>query len=318
MWWGVAAALFANVLYSGGFVVEKRASTGLPALTAGRPLRTIGLLPRSPPWLVGSLALTAGFAARLAVHRALPLAAAQGILVAGPVLLLLSSSVVPGERPSARERAGVLAVLVAPAMVVGSLRSSDTVGDHAPAGRLPAVCPPALVGSAWLYTAAGRRARDPDRPPATGVEYGVALGLLYGVSSPAIKGVSGREDARPRRPDGGTAPLALPVPAGRYRRGRSGVVPDRAATVPGVADRAGVHHGVRAVHRRARQCRLRRGAATRSGAAGPARGRHGPRRRRPARSAPARPSPRPGRGVARWNPTIRCSGSWPARWTRGR
>ncbi|OPC79505.1 hypothetical protein B4N89_34425 [Embleya scabrispora] len=80
-------------------------------------------------------------------------------------------------------------------MVVGSLRSSDTVGDHAPVGRLLAVCLPALVGSAWLYAAAGRRGRDPGRPPATGVEYGVALGLLYGVSSLAIKGVSGRVGA---------------------------------------------------------------------------------------------------------------------------
>lgn len=30
MWWGVAAALLANVLYSAGFVLEKRALGALP------------------------------------------------------------------------------------------------------------------------------------------------------------------------------------------------------------------------------------------------------------------------------------------------
>ncbi|MGW1993977.1 hypothetical protein [Embleya sp. NPDC001921] len=192
MWWGVAAALLANVLYSTGFVLEKRALGSLPALTAGRPLRLIRSLLGSPAWLAGSLALAAGFGAQLAVYRTLPIAAAQGLFVAGLVLLLLLSSVVLGERPTVRERVGVLAVLAALAMVVASLRDADPVGDHAPTGRLLAVCLPALAAGLWLYLAAGRRARVPARPPATGVEYGVAMGLLYGVSSLAIKGVSGR------------------------------------------------------------------------------------------------------------------------------
>lgn len=196
MWWGVAAALLANVLYSTGFVLEKRALGNLPALTAGRPLRLIRSLLGSPAWLAGSLALAAGFGAQLAVYRTLPIAAAQGLFVAGLVLLLLLSSVVLGERPTVRERVGVLAVLAALAMVVASLRDTDPVGDHAPTGRLLTVCLPALAAGLWLYLAAGRRARDPARPPATGVEYGVAMGLLYGVSSLAVKGVSGRLTGR--------------------------------------------------------------------------------------------------------------------------
>ena len=63
MWWGVVAALLANVLYSTGFVLEKRALGGLPALTVGRPVRLLLLLIGSPMWLAGSLALAAGFAA---------------------------------------------------------------------------------------------------------------------------------------------------------------------------------------------------------------------------------------------------------------
>ncbi|CAO0828206.1 Membrane protein OS=Streptomyces microflavus OX=1919 GN=Smic_03740 PE=4 SV=1 [Streptomyces microflavus] len=57
MWWGVGAALVANLLYSVGFVVEKRALGSLPALSAGRPLRVILVLLTSPLWIVGALSL---------------------------------------------------------------------------------------------------------------------------------------------------------------------------------------------------------------------------------------------------------------------
>src|SRR5205807_2546670 len=42
--WGVASALLANVLYSTGFVMEKRALAGLPPLSAGQPARLVRLL----------------------------------------------------------------------------------------------------------------------------------------------------------------------------------------------------------------------------------------------------------------------------------
>ncbi|CAM5618063.1 hypothetical protein SGRIM128S_08615 [Streptomyces griseomycini] len=65
MWWGVAAALSANVLYSGGFVLEKRALAALPEVTARRPARLLRLVLGSPLWIGGALALAAGFAAQL-------------------------------------------------------------------------------------------------------------------------------------------------------------------------------------------------------------------------------------------------------------
>jgi hypothetical protein len=52
------------------------------------------------------------------------------------------------------------------------------------------VCVPSLALGVWLYAAAERRARRLHRLPTNGAEYGVAVGLLYGVSSLAIKGVS--------------------------------------------------------------------------------------------------------------------------------
>ncbi|WP_050510375.1 DMT family transporter [Streptomyces sp. NRRL WC-3773] len=193
LWWGVAAALLANVLYSTGFVLEKRALSALPALNTRRPARLVRHLLSSPLWLAGSLALAAGFAAQLAVYRTLPIAAAQGIFVSGLVLLLLLSSVFLGERTTGRERRSILAILLALGMVVGSLQGSGagTVTRTAPTGTLLAIALPSLAAGLWLYGSAERRAKHRHRQPTSGVPYGAAVGLLYGVSSLAIKGVSG-------------------------------------------------------------------------------------------------------------------------------
>ncbi|MEU9114557.1 DMT family transporter [Streptomyces sp. NPDC048483] len=193
LWWGVASALLANILYSTGFVLEKRALSALPALSTRRPARVIRHLLGSPLWIGGSLALAAGFAAQLAVYRTLPIAAAQGIFVSGLVLLLLLSSVVLGERTSGRERQSMVAILVALVMVVASLQGSDarTIARTAPPGTLLAIAVPSLAAGLLLYGSAERRAKRRHRLPTAGVPYGVAVGLLYGVSSLAIKGVSG-------------------------------------------------------------------------------------------------------------------------------
>jgi multidrug transporter EmrE-like cation transporter len=192
MWWGVAAALLANVLYSTGFVLEKRALAALPEVSVRRPARLLGLVLRSPLWIGGSLSLAAGFGAQLAVYRTLPIAAAQGIFVSGLVLLVLLSARLLGEETTGRERYALGAILLALLMVVLSLNEdSDTVSQEAPYPLILLVCVPSLAAGVWLYNSAERRARHRHRLPTTGVEYGVAVGLLYGVSSLAIKGVSG-------------------------------------------------------------------------------------------------------------------------------
>ena len=191
MWWGVAAALLANVLYSTGFVLEKRALTALPEVTVRQPARLLRLVLGSPLWIGGSLALAAGFGAQLAVYRTLPIAAAQGIFVSGLVLLVLLSARLLGERTSGRERYALGAILAALLMVVLSLKEgSDHVSRAAPYPLILLVCVPSLAAGVWLYRSTERRAANRHRLPTTGVEYGVAVGLLYGVSSLAIKGVS--------------------------------------------------------------------------------------------------------------------------------
>ncbi|WP_055490167.1 hypothetical protein [Streptomyces sp. TP-A0356] len=188
----MTAALLANVLYSSGFVLEKKALAALPEVDFRRPARLLRLVLGSPLWIGGSLALAAGFGAQLAVYRTLPIAAAQGIFVSGLVLLVLLSARLLGEETTGRERYALGAILLALLMVVLSLREgSDTVSRSAPYPLILTVCVPSLAMGVWLYGAAERRARHRHRMPTTGVEYGVAVGLLYGVSSLAIKGVSG-------------------------------------------------------------------------------------------------------------------------------
>lgn len=191
MWWGVASALLANLLYSTGFVLEKRALTKLPALNVRRPTHLLRHLLGSPLWLAGSLALAGGFAAQLIVYRTLPMAAAQALFVSGLVLLLLLSSLFLDERTSTRERYALATVLLALLMVVSSLRRhEDSVGQSAPFTLILLVSALSLTAGLSLYVATERRTAHRHRRPTAGVEYGVAIGFVYGVSSLAIKGVS--------------------------------------------------------------------------------------------------------------------------------
>lgn len=225
LWWGVASALLANVLYSTGFVLEKRALATLPALTTRRPAQLVRHLLSSPLWLGGSLALAAGFGAQLAVYRALPIAAAQGIFISGLVLLLLMSSMVLGERTSGRERQGIAAILLALVLVVASLRHDDarTIARTAPPATLLALAIPSLAIGLLLYRSAERRARRRHRRPTAGVPYGVAVGLLYGVSSLAIKGASGLLDLHDL-PAAAAALLRSPYPYLLLITGTTGLV----------------------------------------------------------------------------------------------
>ncbi|WP_433545062.1 hypothetical protein ACQPZG_07600 [Streptomyces sp. CA-294286] len=209
MWWGVAAALLANVFFSGGFVLEKRALNSLPGLDIRRPARAVRLLLGSPLWIGGSLALAAGFVAQLVVYSTLPMAVAQALFISGLVLLLLLSSRALGERTSGRERGAMAAIVVALLMVVLSLDAhTDAIGTSSPAPLILLLSGVSIGAGIWVYAAADRRGSrtPPPRPrkahgthrapkkPSSGVAYGVAVGLVYGVSSLAIKGVSGHLD----------------------------------------------------------------------------------------------------------------------------
>lgn len=224
MIWGVLAALVANLLFSTGFVIEKRALSSLPSLSAGKPGQAVAHLLRSPLWIVGAGSLMLGFAAQLAVYRTLPLVAAQGLFVTGLVMLLLLSSLFLGERPTGRERQGMAAILVALVMIVFSLRGTpEEISRLAPLPVLLIISVPSLALAVGLFLAADRRSHRRHRLPTAGVPYGVAIGFLYGVSSLAIKGTSGLIDFTDL-PGTVTAVLSSPYPYILLFTGSTGLV----------------------------------------------------------------------------------------------
>jgi hypothetical protein len=229
--WGVAAALLANLFFSTGFVLEKRALARMPEVSVRRPARLLGQVVRSPLWLVGSLALAAGFGAQLVVYRTLPIAAAQGVFVSGLVLLLLLSARLLGEATSGRERYAIGAVLLALLLVVLSLPpDGDAVGDGAPTATVLWLCLPTLAAGLALYAGAERRTRRGHRLPSAGVAYGVAVGLVYGVSSLAIKGLSGQLPRLSDRPGAVLAEVfGSPYPYLLLCTGACGLVMSQAA-----------------------------------------------------------------------------------------
>ncbi|MGW6919539.1 hypothetical protein ACWGB8_37900 [Kitasatospora sp. NPDC054939] len=198
---GVAVALLANALYSAGFVLEKRALAALPALDPRRPLRLLRALAGCPGWLLGFTVLGLGFGAQLKVYQLLPIAAAQGVFLSGTVLLIALSAAALGERPGRRELLATGVILLALLAVVGSLgggeAGGDRVGAAAPVLPLLGVCLPCLALGLLLFLASLRRAGRRHRRSSSGVPYGVALGLLYGVSSLAVKGISAALADRP-------------------------------------------------------------------------------------------------------------------------
>ena len=190
MWWGVAAALLANVLYSTGFVLEKRALAALPEVTIRQP----GTAARgwSSEARCGSAARSRwppGSAAQLAVYRTLPIAAAQGIFVSGLVLLVLLSARLLGEETTRPRTVRAGAILAALLMVVLSLkegvrtrsagapRTADPAGLRAVAGggrvavRVPpsaapgtgTACRPPASSTAWRWACCTGSARSPSR-----------------------------------------------------------------------------------------------------------------------------------------------------------
>ncbi|MEU9663751.1 hypothetical protein [Streptomyces chartreusis] len=193
MIWGVAAALLANLLHSTGFVLEKRALTSLPPLHPKQPCQTLRALAGKPLWLVGGISVSLGFAAQLAAYRTLPIVVAQGLFICGLGLLLLLSTTVLGEKPAIREWRAIAAIVVALAMILLSLREgAGPIGRTTSADVLLTLCIPTIGLSLWLYRGATRRERRRHRQPTSGTAFAVAIGLLYGVSSLATKGVSGQ------------------------------------------------------------------------------------------------------------------------------
>jgi drug/metabolite transporter (DMT)-like permease len=190
---GLALAFLATTAYNCGLIVEKQALGRLPAIGSGRRLASFVLsLATSPRWLAGFTMMLFGLAFQVLALIFAPVTLVQPVIAGGVAIVLVLSRLVLRERLGRGEY--VCVALMALSVVLLALSAEGTpaeVGHQVSGVRLTAVaissCLLALFAAASALGAGSRK----HGPPASGVSYGVATGLLYGVAALAIKALSG-------------------------------------------------------------------------------------------------------------------------------
>jgi drug/metabolite transporter (DMT)-like permease len=189
---GLALAFLATTAYNSGLIVEKQALGRLPAIGGGRIMSSVLSLAASPRWLAGFTMMLFGLAFQVLALIFAPVTLVQPIMAGGVAIILVLSRLVLREQLGRFEYACV--AFMALSVVLLALSADGTpaeVGHQVSGVRLAAVAIPscllALFAAAIALGAGSRK----HRPPAGGVSYGIATGLLYGVAALAIKALSG-------------------------------------------------------------------------------------------------------------------------------
>ncbi|HZB30056.1 MAG TPA: DMT family transporter [Streptosporangiaceae bacterium] len=185
---GIVVALFATIIYNAGFVLEKRALSELPPISARRVGRLLRVLGTSPRWLLGFCVLGVGLCCQILALSLIPLSVAQPIQISGLALLVVFSAVFLGERASRREWAGLGVLAASLVLVYLSLEPGrDKVGTRASGWVMATLAIGTVAVGLVVFLIAGRRRRR----PASGALYGAAAGLMYGVAGLQAKGMAG-------------------------------------------------------------------------------------------------------------------------------
>ncbi len=189
---GVAITILSAILYNIGFVIEKRALSGLPPVHLRRPGHLVRSLLSSPLWLWGFCAILLGLALQVLALSVVSISVVQPIFVSGIVLLLVLSHYSLGERLGRGEWIAIGTVVGALVAISLSLdTASDRASSHGALGALVAAALPtalvALIGV--LGTERLERVR-PHRAHLWTRGLAVAPGLMYGIAGLAIKAVS--------------------------------------------------------------------------------------------------------------------------------
>jgi drug/metabolite transporter (DMT)-like permease len=189
---GIPLAMLATTSFNLGLIQEKRALGAMPAIDLRRVGYVVAGLLASPAWLAGFALMLTGLACQTVVLTFEPVSIVQPVLSCGVVLVLVLSRLVLRERLRGGESWCVAAIAVSVVML--ALSASGDGGSSAGRGvnpvlmaavAVPSVLLGLLVSASALRARAGRH-----RLPATGVCFGVGTGLLYGVASLAVKGLS--------------------------------------------------------------------------------------------------------------------------------
>ena len=187
---GLVLALLSTTAYNSGLIVEKQALAGLPALSGRRVLALAGSLLTSPRWLAGFALMLCGLGLQVLALMFAPVTVVQPVIASGVAIVLVLSRIVLRERLGRGEYACVGVMAVSVILLALSADGAAAVGFAVSGPRMAAVAIPTCLAALAAASAAGSGPRKHARP-ATGVSYGVATGLLYGVAALAIKALSG-------------------------------------------------------------------------------------------------------------------------------
>jgi len=189
---GLALALLATTSYNSGLVVEKQALAQLPAIS-GRRVASLALtLGSSPRWLTGFALMLCGLGFQVLALTLAPVTVVQPVMASGVAVVLVLSRLVLREHLGRGEYACV--AVMALSVILLALSGGSGAGEvghsfgiaQAAAVAVPSVLLALAAGASGLHAGSRRHG-----PPVTGVSYGIATGLLYGVAALAIKALSG-------------------------------------------------------------------------------------------------------------------------------
>ncbi len=195
---GVVLALVTTLLYNSAFVVEKRALATMPPLNIRAPVSLARVLLTNPGWMAGFAMMLIGLSSQLVALTRIPLTVAQPVFSSGIAFLLLLTMTVLGERLTSHEWIGLAGITAGVVFVVASLDArTDAAGDGGHVLRVLTVALPSTLFGLAVFAAAarsghGRRGRH--RRPAGDVPYGLAAGIVYGVTGMITKGLSASID----------------------------------------------------------------------------------------------------------------------------
>jgi drug/metabolite transporter (DMT)-like permease len=189
---GLGLALLSTTAYNYGLIVEKQALGQLPAIRAGRIVSFVASLATSPRWLAGFTLMLFGLAFQVLALIFAPVTLVQPVIASGVAVVLVLSRLVLRERLGPVQYACVAIMALSVVLLALSAAGAPAQVGHQVSGvRLAVIatvsCLLALAAAVSALRASGRG----DGRAASGVSFGVATGLLYGVAALAIKGVSG-------------------------------------------------------------------------------------------------------------------------------
>jgi hypothetical protein len=205
---GVVVAVCSAGLYDVGYVLEKQALGGLPAVTL-HPVRLLSNVLASRRWIAGFFIMVLGLALQVTAFTLAPVSVVQPILAGGLVGLAALAGPVLGERLGRRQLAALALVLTSVLCIALSTRASTSIAARAPVGRFAELAVPiAMIGA--LFAIAGHGSRNADGHRAL-LACALSAGLLYGLGAVAEKAVATKMVADGVLP-GAWAALRTPYP----------------------------------------------------------------------------------------------------------